>query len=73
MCDNPLPSPLCWAVDLASNIGQSNLVVVNVGAEFPDDYEDSPLKPEILQKQNPNPGIEESYHPVSNLQPSSIH
>ncbi|KAJ5871143.1 uncharacterized protein N7529_003496 [Penicillium soppii] len=36
----------------------------NVGATFPDDFEDSPLKSEILQKQNPNPGIEDSYHPT---------
>jgi hypothetical protein len=41
------------------------VVAVNVGATFPDDFEDSPLKSEILQKQNPNPGIEDSYHPVS--------
>jgi hypothetical protein len=38
---------------------------VNVGASFPDDFEDSPLKEEILKRRNKNPGVEESYHPVS--------
>lgn len=41
------------------------MVSVNVGATFPDDFEDSPLKSEILQKRNRNPGVDESYHPVS--------
>lgn len=41
------------------------MISVNVGATFPDDFEDSPLKSEILQKRNPNPGVDESYHPVS--------
>ena len=41
------------------------MVSVNVGATFPDDFEDSPLKSEILQKRNLNPGVEDSYHPVS--------
>ncbi|KAJ5500967.1 hypothetical protein N7527_012088 [Penicillium freii] len=36
----------------------------NVGATFPDDFEDSPLKSEILQKRNLNPGVEDSYHPT---------
>ncbi|CAI7637418.1 unnamed protein product [Penicillium discolor] len=36
----------------------------NVGATFPDDFEDSPLKSEILQKRNRNPGVDESYHPT---------
>jgi hypothetical protein len=40
-------------------------LAVNVGATFPDDFEDSPLKSEILQKPEANPGIEDSYHPVS--------
>jgi hypothetical protein len=40
-------------------------ITVNVGATFPDDFEDSPLKSEILQKPNSNPGIEDTYHPVS--------
>ncbi|KAJ5985615.1 hypothetical protein N7499_008097 [Penicillium canescens] len=37
---------------------------VNVGASFPDDFEDSPLKSEILKRRNKNPGVEESYHPT---------
>ncbi|CAI7648213.1 unnamed protein product [Penicillium palitans] len=36
----------------------------NIGATFPDDFEDSPLKSDILQKRNPNPGIDDSYHPT---------
>ncbi|KAJ5392855.1 hypothetical protein N7465_011829 [Penicillium sp. CMV-2018d] len=36
----------------------------NVGATFPDDFEDSPLKSQILQKRNLNPGVEDSYHPT---------
>lgn len=43
------------------------MVSVNVSATFPDDFEDSPLKSEILQKRNPNPGVDASYHPVSIL------
>ncbi|KAJ5771105.1 uncharacterized protein N7511_003156 [Penicillium nucicola] len=37
---------------------------LNVGASFPDDFEDSPLKSEILKRRNKNPGVEESYHPT---------
>ncbi|KAJ5301588.1 hypothetical protein PENANT_c002G06192 [Penicillium antarcticum] len=39
-------------------------VGLNVGASFPDDFEDSPLKSEILKRRNKNPGVEESYHPT---------
>lgn len=36
-----------------------------IDSTFPDDFESSPLKDEILRQNNPNPGIEDSYHPVS--------
>ncbi|OQE87081.1 hypothetical protein PENNAL_c0020G04058 [Penicillium nalgiovense] len=36
----------------------------NIGATFPDDFEDSPLKSEILEKRNRNRGIDDSYHPT---------
>jgi hypothetical protein len=49
---------------LRQNFRQQLIVLVNVGATFPDDFEDSPLKSEILEKRNRNEGVEPSYHPV---------
>lgn len=41
-----------------------NPTLVNIGAAFPDDFEDSPLKSQILERRNRNRGIDDSYNPV---------
>ncbi|KAJ9487914.1 hypothetical protein VN97_g5389 [Penicillium thymicola] len=36
----------------------------NIGAAFPDDFEDSPLKSQIIERRNRNRGIDDSYNPT---------